>query len=148
MNKSVIVTGTSSISSALASRRIAANDDTVRVVTAEHPTVQRPNAPIMKSVGARFQYTSERQARELAADIADQLSRNSPAALDAAPSAHPAWGVRLVGVIAGFLAHLKSEREVARATAALARMDDCDLADLGVERGKIEHAVRYGRDFD
>ncbi|PID49442.1 MAG: hypothetical protein CR991_06785 [Proteobacteria bacterium] len=39
-----------------------------------------------------------------------------------------------------------SEAEIRRAIRELKAMNDRELNDLGLARGEIEHAVRYGRD--
>ncbi|WP_020560455.1 DUF1127 domain-containing protein [Thiofilum flexile] len=41
-----------------------------------------------------------------------------------------------------------SEREIRRAVTELKALDDRDLSELGLTRGGIEYAVRYGRPQD
>ena len=48
-------------------------------------------------------------------------------------------------VVAKAVSHALSRREIARAIAQLQVFSDAELADLGLHRSEIAHAVRYGR---
>ncbi|HVM82393.1 MAG TPA: DUF1127 domain-containing protein [Candidatus Binatia bacterium] len=43
--------------------------------------------------------------------------------------------------------YLRRQREIARSQAILSQLDDRALRDIGIDRGQIPHAVRYGRDL-
>ena len=53
------------------------------------------------------------------------------------------WPV--VRVIRRLIAWIRSERRIRRGIAELSALDDILLADIGVARGQIVHASRYGR---
>lgn len=69
-------------------------------------------------------------------------------AFDIVPTERRSRAGRLIGSIRRFVAFLQHEREVFVAVRQLAKMSDRDLEDIGIERGRIEHVVRHGRDFD
>jgi uncharacterized protein YjiS (DUF1127 family) len=68
--------------------------------------------------------------------------------LHEALSDRQSWAARAASQVKRFWAFLRREREIARAVAELHKMTDRDLYDIGVERGRIVHTVRHGRDFD
>jgi uncharacterized protein YjiS (DUF1127 family) len=71
-------------------------------------------------------------------------------ARESGPS-RPSIGVRALQAIGGaivrFWRYLRERREVSRATALLAGMDDRSLQDIGLSRSDIGRAVRHGRDW-
>ena len=46
-----------------------------------------------------------------------------------------------------FRAYLRRERGIRKAAVQLAQFDDRLLRDMGIDRCRIERAVRYGRDY-
>ena len=46
-----------------------------------------------------------------------------------------------------FWAYLRRERRIRKAAAQLAQFDDLSLRDMGIDRCRIERAVRYGRHY-
>jgi uncharacterized protein YjiS (DUF1127 family) len=65
---------------------------------------------------------------------------------DAARFAAPERRARGVwAALAGWLAGLRREIQARRDSRLLASLDERDLADIGLRRTGIEHAVRYGR---
>jgi uncharacterized protein YjiS (DUF1127 family) len=65
---------------------------------------------------------------------------------DAARFAAPEGRARGVWTaLAGWLAGLRREIQARRDSRLLASLDERDLADIGLRRTGIEHAVRYGR---
>jgi uncharacterized protein YjiS (DUF1127 family) len=51
----------------------------------------------------------------------------------------------VAGFLAGVVARVRRARELSRARAELYRMDDHELADLGIARGEIARVVETGR---
>ena len=46
-----------------------------------------------------------------------------------------------------FWGYLRRERRIRKAAVQLAQFDDRLLRDMGIDQCRIEHAVRYGRDY-
>jgi Domain of unknown function (DUF1127) len=46
-----------------------------------------------------------------------------------------------------FWAYLRRERRIRKAAVQLSQFDDRLLRDMGIDQCRIEHAVRYGRDY-
>ncbi|MCV2869894.1 DUF1127 domain-containing protein [Defluviimonas sp. WL0002] len=55
---------------------------------------------------------------------------------------------RTLPLLGAILARIRQERRVARDTRRLAELSDDLLRDIGINRGDIPLAVRYGRDRD
>jgi uncharacterized protein YjiS (DUF1127 family) len=56
----------------------------------------------------------------------------------------PPWHAAPVQAIKRLIARIRNERRIRRAVDELKALDDRTLADIGVTRGDVEHAVRYG----
>jgi uncharacterized protein YjiS (DUF1127 family) len=64
---------------------------------------------------------------------------------------HPSVRTNLVKTcwqdVRRFWAYVRRERRIRKATVQLAQFDDRLLRDVGIDKCRIERAVRYGRDY-
>jgi uncharacterized protein YjiS (DUF1127 family) len=59
-------------------------------------------------------------------------------------SARP-WQAALMKAIKRWIARISNERRIRRGINELMALDEHQLSDIGLTRGNIEHAARYGR---
>jgi len=90
--------------------------------------------------------TASRPANEWRIDYTKSTEAAEPALAD--PQAKPrGWPAALLPLVQWAWKAYRREREIGRAVAHLAALDDRTLKDIGLHRSEIENAVRRGRFF-